>query len=66
MPGDNVVHKDEIPRELYFVSRGAVQVVDEHDQVVSLIRSDVPDTGTSAYTLLYEMHSENVVASTGK
>ena len=44
MPGDNVVHKDEIPRELYFVSSGSVQVVDEHDQVVSVIRSDVPDT----------------------
>ena len=44
MPGDHVVHKDEIPRELYFVSVGAVQVVDEHDQVVSVIRSDVPDT----------------------
>ena len=44
MPGDHVVHKDEIPRELYFVSSGAVQVVDEHDQVVSVIRSDVPDT----------------------
>jgi hypothetical protein len=38
MPGDHVVHKDEIPRELYFVARGAVQVVDEHDQVVSVIR----------------------------
>ena len=33
MPGDHIVHKDEIPRELYFVSSGAVQVVDEHDQV---------------------------------
>ena len=44
MPGDHVMHKDEIPRELYFVARGAVQVVDEHDQVVSVIRSDVPDT----------------------
>ena len=44
MPGDHVVHKDEIPRELYFVSSGAVQIVDEHDQVVSVIRSDVPDT----------------------
>ena len=44
MPGDYVVHKDEIPRELYFVSLGAVQIVDEHDQVVSVIRSDVPDT----------------------
>ena len=30
--------------ELYFVSAGAVQTVDEHDQVVSVIRSDVPDT----------------------
>ena len=39
-----MVHKDDIPRELYFVSSGAVQVVDEHDQVVSVIRSDVPDT----------------------
>lgn len=27
MPGDHVVHKDEIPRELYFVARGAVQVL---------------------------------------
>ena len=44
MPGDHIVHKDEIPRELYFVAQGAVQVVDEHDQVVSVIRSDVPDT----------------------
>jgi ankyrin repeat protein len=44
MPGDNVVRKDEIPRELFFVSSGCVQVVDEHDQVVSVIRSDVPDT----------------------
>jgi hypothetical protein len=30
--------------ELYFVSSGTVQIVDEHDQVVSVIRSDVPDT----------------------
>ena len=44
MPGDHIVHRDEIPRELFFVSSGAVQVVDEHDQVVSMIRSDVPDT----------------------
>ena len=77
MPGDHIVHKDEIPRgkcvrlfiavlvplflpitpaqshsdltlhnsaELYFVSSGSVQTVDEHDQVVSVIRSDVPDT----------------------
>ena len=44
MPGDHVVHKDEIPRELYFVSSGSVQVVDDHDQVISVIRSDVPDT----------------------
>jgi len=43
MPGDHIVHKDEIPRELYFVASGTVQVVDEHDQVVSVIRSDVPD-----------------------
>ena len=27
-----------------FVSSGSVQVVDEHDQIVSVIRSDVPDT----------------------
>ena len=44
MPGDHIAHKDEIPRELYFVSSGAAQVVDEHDQVISVIRSDVPDT----------------------
>lgn len=43
MPGDHVVHKDEIPRELYFVQNGSVQVVDEHERVLSVVRSDVPD-----------------------
>ena len=43
MPGDHVVHKDEISRELYFVQHGSVQVVDEHERVLSVIRSDVPD-----------------------
>ena len=44
MAGDQLVHRDEIPRELYFVSSGTVHMVDEHDQVVSVVRSDVPDT----------------------
>jgi len=38
--------------QLYFVSNGAVQVVDEHDQVVSVIRSDVPDTAPIVIVLL--------------
>jgi len=28
---------------LYFVYQGALQVVDEHDRVLSVIRSDVPN-----------------------
>ena len=43
MPGDEVVQKDDISRELYFVRDGSVLVVDEHERVLSVIRSDVPD-----------------------
>ena len=43
MPGDDIVHKDDISRELYFLRDGAVQVVDDHERVLSVIRSDVPD-----------------------
>ena len=40
---DTLVFKGEIPRELYFVYQGALQLVDEHDRVLSVIRSDVPN-----------------------
>jgi len=43
MPGDEVVQKDDISRELYFVRDGSVLVIDEHERVLSVIRSDVPD-----------------------
>jgi len=43
MPGDDIVKRDEIPRELYFVLSGAVQMVDENDRVLSVVRSDLPD-----------------------
>ena len=38
-----MVKRDEIPRELYFVLSGSVQVVDDHDRVLSVVRSDLPD-----------------------
>jgi len=43
MSGDPVVKRDDIPRDLYFVLTGSVQVVDENDRVLSVVRSDLPD-----------------------
>jgi len=43
MSGDHVVKRDDLPRELYFVLSGSVQVVDENDRVQKIVRSDVPD-----------------------
>ena len=43
MSGDFVVKRDDIPRDLYFVLTGSVQVVDQNDRVQSVVRSDLPD-----------------------
>ena len=33
----------QIPREVYFVHIGSVQVIDEQEHVIGVIRNDVPD-----------------------
>ena len=43
MSGDHVVKRDDLPRELYFVLSGSVQVVDENNRLQKIVRSDVPD-----------------------
>jgi len=35
MPGENVVKRDEIPRELYFVLSGSVQVMEDQGRVLA-------------------------------
>ena len=43
MPGEEVVRRDEIPRELYMVHVGSLSIVDSQDRCVGVVRNDMPD-----------------------
>uniref|UniRef100_A0A1I7RQL5 Cyclic nucleotide-binding domain-containing protein n=1 Tax=Bursaphelenchus xylophilus TaxID=6326 RepID=A0A1I7RQL5_BURXY len=39
-PGDTLVHRGDILTGLFFIARGSVEIVDQHDQVVGILGKD--------------------------